>query len=298
MTAPRVSVVMPAFNEAEILASSVRAVVEGLRARDESFEVLIVENGRPTTRWRSRVSSPPNSPKCASNTAPKPTTARALPHGLLDRRRRGGRELRRRFLRPRLPRRGGRAGARGRRAGDRRRRRSAARARPTRVLRCASSRRGPSARSCGSPFGLKVSDTHGMKAMRRAAVAPVRAKSASRAGPLRHRADPARRARRARHRGDPGRRCMSSVPPAARSCRVFPVRCADCASSAWALWKETRAARPRLRPYPQRRGRRLGVAGVGRVEAGRIVASAPARRPATRSISVMRCSRPGSSTRR
>jgi glycosyltransferase AglD len=45
VTAPHVSVVMPAFNEAEFLASSVRAVVEGLRDRDESFEVVVVENG-------------------------------------------------------------------------------------------------------------------------------------------------------------------------------------------------------------------------------------------------------------
>ena len=41
----RVTVVMPAFNEAEILATSVKDVVEGLRARGESFEVLVVENG-------------------------------------------------------------------------------------------------------------------------------------------------------------------------------------------------------------------------------------------------------------
>lgn len=45
MTTPRVSVVMPAFNEAEILASSVTSVVEGLRERSESFEVWVVENG-------------------------------------------------------------------------------------------------------------------------------------------------------------------------------------------------------------------------------------------------------------
>ena len=45
MTTLRVSVVMPAFNEAEILDTSVKSVVEGLRARKESFELLVVENG-------------------------------------------------------------------------------------------------------------------------------------------------------------------------------------------------------------------------------------------------------------
>jgi glycosyltransferase involved in cell wall biosynthesis len=45
MTDPRVSVVMPAFNEAQIVATSVKSVVEGLRARGSSFEVLVVENG-------------------------------------------------------------------------------------------------------------------------------------------------------------------------------------------------------------------------------------------------------------
>jgi glycosyltransferase involved in cell wall biosynthesis len=42
---PAVSVVMPAFNEASILDSSVRAVVDGLRARGIGFELVIVENG-------------------------------------------------------------------------------------------------------------------------------------------------------------------------------------------------------------------------------------------------------------
>lgn len=43
--APFVSVVMPAFNEAEILESSVSAVVTGLRDRDVAFELIVVENG-------------------------------------------------------------------------------------------------------------------------------------------------------------------------------------------------------------------------------------------------------------
>jgi glycosyltransferase involved in cell wall biosynthesis len=36
---------MPAFNEAAILDTSVKSVVDGLRARGESFEVIVVENG-------------------------------------------------------------------------------------------------------------------------------------------------------------------------------------------------------------------------------------------------------------
>jgi glycosyltransferase involved in cell wall biosynthesis len=39
------SVVMPAFNEAGFLEESVRDVTAGLRARGEPFEVLVVENG-------------------------------------------------------------------------------------------------------------------------------------------------------------------------------------------------------------------------------------------------------------
>jgi glycosyltransferase involved in cell wall biosynthesis len=41
----RISVVMPAYNECEILDSSVRTVVDGMRARGAQFELLIVENG-------------------------------------------------------------------------------------------------------------------------------------------------------------------------------------------------------------------------------------------------------------
>ncbi len=44
-TSPHISVVMPAFNEVDILATSVKEVVAGLRDRGDSFEVIIVENG-------------------------------------------------------------------------------------------------------------------------------------------------------------------------------------------------------------------------------------------------------------
>src|SRR4051794_26360565 len=44
-----VSVVMPAYNESEILAESVHHVVDGLRARNASFETIVVENGSTDT---------------------------------------------------------------------------------------------------------------------------------------------------------------------------------------------------------------------------------------------------------
>jgi glycosyltransferase involved in cell wall biosynthesis len=45
VSAPAVSVVMPAFNEAEIITTSVKDVVTSLRERGADFEVVIVENG-------------------------------------------------------------------------------------------------------------------------------------------------------------------------------------------------------------------------------------------------------------
>ncbi len=42
---PQLSVVLPAFNEASILEQSIAQISEGLRKRNMSFEVLVVENG-------------------------------------------------------------------------------------------------------------------------------------------------------------------------------------------------------------------------------------------------------------
>lgn len=43
--APEVTVVLPAHNEAELLEESVREVAEGLRSRGRRFEIVVVENG-------------------------------------------------------------------------------------------------------------------------------------------------------------------------------------------------------------------------------------------------------------
>ena len=55
MSAPELTVVMPAFNEAEILETSVKSVVEGLRERGTPFELVIIENRRGWCRLRAVV---------------------------------------------------------------------------------------------------------------------------------------------------------------------------------------------------------------------------------------------------
>jgi glycosyltransferase involved in cell wall biosynthesis len=42
---PRVTVVMPAYNESALLASSIGEVVKGMREQGGAFEVIVVENG-------------------------------------------------------------------------------------------------------------------------------------------------------------------------------------------------------------------------------------------------------------
>ena len=42
---PQVSVVLPAFNETAILSTSIATIAIGLRAREISFEIIVVENG-------------------------------------------------------------------------------------------------------------------------------------------------------------------------------------------------------------------------------------------------------------
>lgn len=171
MSSPRISVVMPAYNEAEILATSVKDVVEGLRERGETFEVLIVENGSTdgTLALAEQIAS--EFPEVRVAHRDEANYGRALRHGLLDA---NGDAVVNfdtdyfdlDFLAAAV----GRVLSEGGPAivvGSKR----AAGANDTRApLRKAATWVFSTILRVG--FGLRVSDTHGMKAMRRAAVAP------------------------------------------------------------------------------------------------------------------------------
>jgi glycosyltransferase involved in cell wall biosynthesis len=84
VTAPRVTVVMPAFNEAEILATSVKDVVEGLRDRGERFEVLVVENGSTDATLALAHQIAAEMPEVRVEHRDEADYGRALRDGLLD----------------------------------------------------------------------------------------------------------------------------------------------------------------------------------------------------------------------
>jgi glycosyltransferase AglD len=77
------TVVLPAHNEEEILATTVGELVEGLRARAGSFEVLVVENGSTdaTAALAERLAA--DHPEVLALSDPTPDYGRALRRGLL-----------------------------------------------------------------------------------------------------------------------------------------------------------------------------------------------------------------------
>lgn len=77
------SVVMPSHNEASLLESSVHEVAEGLRARGHSFELLVVENGSidATAEIGRRLAD--EIPEVRLHTLPRADYGRALRTGLL-----------------------------------------------------------------------------------------------------------------------------------------------------------------------------------------------------------------------
>ncbi len=84
MTAPRVSVVMPAFNEVEFLSTSVKSVVDGLRARRAPFEVLVVENGSTDETLAIAHQIASELPEVRVEHRDEADYGRALRSGLLD----------------------------------------------------------------------------------------------------------------------------------------------------------------------------------------------------------------------
>lgn len=81
---PRVTVVLPAHNEEEILATTIADVVGGLRTRPGAFEVLIVENGSTdgTVALGERLAE--GHPEVTFLSNPTPDYGLALRRGLLE----------------------------------------------------------------------------------------------------------------------------------------------------------------------------------------------------------------------
>jgi glycosyltransferase involved in cell wall biosynthesis len=78
-----VSVVMPAYNEAEILETSVGDVCNGLRDRGVSFELLVVENGSTDNTLALAHELAEKYDEVRAEHAEEPDYGRALRHGLL-----------------------------------------------------------------------------------------------------------------------------------------------------------------------------------------------------------------------
>ncbi len=81
--APVLTVVMPAFNEESILADSVAEVCGGLRDRGASFEVLVVENGSTDDTRRVAAALPARHPEVRVESLREADYGAALRHGLL-----------------------------------------------------------------------------------------------------------------------------------------------------------------------------------------------------------------------
>lgn len=78
------SIVMPAHNEEDLLDHSVREVVAGLRARSDEFEVVVVENGSTDATRRLADDLARELPEVRSMSLPQANYGHALRTGFLE----------------------------------------------------------------------------------------------------------------------------------------------------------------------------------------------------------------------
>src|SRR5688572_15262141 len=75
---------MPAYNEAALLESSVRAVIDGLRATNRRFELIIVENGSTDATPAITQALADELREVDSRTLPRADYGEALRTGVLE----------------------------------------------------------------------------------------------------------------------------------------------------------------------------------------------------------------------
>src|SRR5262249_2618866 len=83
MLAPVLSVVMPAHNEEDYLREGVEAVVDGLRQRGEAFELLVVENGSADATLAVAKELDSTYPEVRAMSHPEPDYGKSLRAGFL-----------------------------------------------------------------------------------------------------------------------------------------------------------------------------------------------------------------------
>ena len=83
-TAPAITVVLPAHNEEDYLATAVTEVFAALRGRDAPFEIIVVENGSSDRTLEIAQRLAAEHPEVIALTNPEPDYGRALRRGLLE----------------------------------------------------------------------------------------------------------------------------------------------------------------------------------------------------------------------
>ena len=81
--APTISIVIPIYNEEEILGESVAELIEGLREFDLDYEILLAENGSTDSTVALAASMAEECPQLESFSVNEPNYGKALRQGIL-----------------------------------------------------------------------------------------------------------------------------------------------------------------------------------------------------------------------